>query len=290
MMVLPVSRHRIAWAVLCLSLFFLPERCFGVLAGIHALRFVAHILAFGLLACWWGRGCSRREKGRLLLSIILLSGAIELLQPLLGRSKEWSDWLFGILGGVVGVWGLSWRLPVRIVAFMGITAGVFLGFMFLECMEISRFPVLIDFSELTSRYGWELNQVKLGRLDQGVARVMVLTEGPYPGLFRSPRQNNWQQMTTLHAEIFWPEPASRTLWIRLDDRPGNPEYAERIQEAFQLVQGWNTLTINADQLRQTPGGRPFELNHIIQFGLFLEEGRSGEYFGFKRLWLELSTQ
>ena len=69
-----------------------------------------HMLAFavwaGVIATGW-----RLPAGTVIGGLALAGAAIELIQPLTGRTAELADWGADLSGAVLGVWGARWLLP-----------------------------------------------------------------------------------------------------------------------------------------------------------------------------------
>ena len=71
-----------------------------------------HLLAFGGLAFTGVLGWPRSWLW-VVLVVILYGGAIELIQPHVGRHGEWGDWAADSAGAILG--GLAARLLIRVV-------------------------------------------------------------------------------------------------------------------------------------------------------------------------------
>ena len=69
-----------------------------------------HVLAFaawaGVIAAGW-----RLPAWAVIAGIALAGAAIELIQPLTGRTAELADWAADLSGAALGVWGARWLLP-----------------------------------------------------------------------------------------------------------------------------------------------------------------------------------
>ena len=69
-----------------------------------------HLLAFavwaGVIAAGW-----RLPAGTVIGGLALAGAAIELIQPLTGRTAELADWGADLSGVVLGAWGARWLLP-----------------------------------------------------------------------------------------------------------------------------------------------------------------------------------
>jgi hypothetical protein len=148
-------------------------------------------------------------------------------------------------------------------------------------MECQAFPVLAAPGACWAGRNWTLNGVELSvapgnefRLDRGPGDPPV----PYPGVFRTPVCSDWRGMQSFQTEIFWPNERPALFAVRVDDRPGNPPYADRFQQEFAVTQGWNAVRIPAAALSRTTGGRPLQQDAIRHWGVFLVSGSPFDYF------------
>lgn len=69
-----------------------------------------HFIAYLGLAAWFGAiYVQRRQRIIILVLLILMGGAIEILQGYTGRDPEWLDWLADIVGTLSGLaWPARW--------------------------------------------------------------------------------------------------------------------------------------------------------------------------------------
>src|SRR6056297_1808075 len=79
--------------------------------GIPGLDKIAHLLAFAALAAPMGF-CYPRHWRAVALGVLAYGGLIEIVQPVMGRSAEWADFLADGLGALLGAWGAA-RLARR---------------------------------------------------------------------------------------------------------------------------------------------------------------------------------
>ena len=248
----------------------------------RALGGAGHVGLGAGLAWLVGRGLAPGRRGWPLgLGVATFCGVVEGLQSLVGRTPEWSDWLFGTGGAVLvcSTWGRGGLL--RWGGVLALAAVPFAWMAGLHWGEVRAFPVLARPGSFWAARGWELNGVEL---DVEVGRGFAATPAPgaesiaYPGLFRAPAVRNWRGAQRLKTKIYWPEAAPATFAIRIDDRPGNPPYAERFQKEFAATQGWTAVEISAGELAHAAGGREMRLERIAQWGVFLVSEVPFDYF------------
>ena len=248
----------------------------------RALGGAGHVLLWAGLAWLVGRDLSPGRQGWLLwLCLAAFAGMAEGLQSFVGHTPEWADWFYGT--GGAGIVCATWNRR-RILRWGGVLALALVPFAWelgLQELEAGEFPVLARPGSPWAARGWELNGVEL---DIEVGRGFVATPvrgtapGAYPGMFRAPACRDWRGVRQLETSVFWPGAASAVLALRIDDRPGNPPYADRFQKEFAVTQGWNAVGIPADDLMRTPGGRPLQLDNVRQWGVFLVSDVPFDYF------------
>ncbi|HOU22598.1 MAG TPA: hypothetical protein PKX16_10310, partial [Kiritimatiellia bacterium] len=256
-------------AALLLLLF--PENISSDGNGWHPLGSSMHVVIFAGLAWIWGRSVPVRLRGwTLWAALAVVSAGVEGLQPHLGRSAELADWLYGVGGAacVCSTWHHRRRFQIRWAAVGALCLFPLAWDMGMARMEIRAFPVLADPGARWARRGWTWNSTYLvGASDEGL-RVKVDSTlkneglGAYPGLFREPAGSDWRAARSFRADVFWAAEVPAILAVRVDDRPGNPPYAERFQREFAVTQGWNSVQIPAEELGRASGGRPLNLEKI----------------------------
>ncbi|HAL91513.1 MAG TPA: hypothetical protein DCM68_00610 [Verrucomicrobia bacterium] len=257
----------------------------------YALGGVAHVGLFAGLAWLWGRLLSARHRGWMLwIALVLVSTGVEAFQSFAGRSPERVDWLDGVGGAacICATWrwrpGIRWA-PVLILAlFPPIWETAMVQ------METRAFPVLAQPGARWAGRGWMLNGMEWAVDRSEAFRFSPAPSGdgsPYPGTFREPVCQDWRGVRALKTSIFWPAPNTAIFAVRVDDRPGNPPYAERFQREFSVTQGWNDVRIPVEELARTSGGRPLRLESVRRWGVFLVLDAPFEYFLLGPVRLEL---
>jgi hypothetical protein len=260
-------------------------------AGWTAASRSFHGLLFAGLAWVWGRSLPVRWRGApLWAGLMLLAAGAEIAQSWLGRTGEWPDWVCGTAGaGVVcASWHWEHKVRARLMA-VGLVCFSPLGWGgYLYYQEARAFPVLMVADSVWAETGWQLNAVRLQRSPgQGLRIAPADADTAYPGLFRAPARKDWRGAQGISLTLYWPDEHPAILAIRADDRPENPAYADRFQQEFTVTQGWNRVWIAGKELARTSGGRPMEMGHIRQWGVFLVSAAAFDYVLMGEVRLEL---
>lgn len=176
--------------------------------------------------------------------------------------------------------GLGWRKTAifsGLCVFWGLV-GVVWAF---QRLEIRNFPVLSDVEKPWSRYRWVLNGTKLEKSGEfyEISRREDAEE-TYPGLFRYPLVKNWSQSKEMELWIYWPAENGEkgVIGVRVDDREGNPPYAERFQAEIGVREGWNRVILSEKWLK-TPSGGSLNTQNITKWGIFIISSPKTNYFG-----------
>ena len=262
----------------------------------HAAGASVHVLLFAGLAWVWERVLPERMRGWVLWgALIALSAGMEWLQSHLGRSAELLDWLYSCGGAacICGTGRLPWRTGWRWLAVVVLGLFPLAWGRTLMGMECRAFPVLAQPGTLWAGRNWTLNGVQLSTASGNEFQLEHESgddEVSYPGIFRTPICSDWRGAQSLQTAIYWPEERSAIFAVRVDDRPGNPAYADRFQQEFAVTQGWNSVHIPARGLNYTSGGKSMQLDNIRNWGVFLVSGSPFDYFLLGVVRLEMQQE
>lgn len=256
---------------------------------------MGHIILFAGLSWAFAQWISMRWRTwPLWCGMAGLAALIEWVQPWVGRSCELLDWIFGVLGAGVICFSWKWNGYGRQgLLFICLFAIVWGGYGIPIWMEKRSYPIVIDFGRIWGMQRWEKNSVDMSAdiLNEiPVTQIRVKETTHYPGVFRSPAEKNWGDMSMFCAELYWAQPTPGRLWVRMDDKVHTLGYFDRVQKDFDIFLGWNRIFISKEELTLTPDGRSFDWEHIYQFGFFLESAKEDEIFYLGRVWLELQTK
>lgn len=262
--------------------------------GWRAIGGSAHVVLLAGLAWLAGRSLSPIRRGwPLWIGLAMFSAGVEWLQPHVGRSAEWSDWLYGVGGAACICAGWRWRKQARWASVLALCLVPPAWETVLWQMESRAFPVLAQPGPFWAARGWSQNGVELVVSDREEFKLKpAWGDEPlaYPGLFRAPTRQDWRGIRSVEANLYWPEAAPAVFAVRVDDQPGNPPYAERFQKEMAVTQGWNVLHVSAKELERTAGGRPLRLERVRQWGVFLVSDVPFDYFSIGVVRLEMQEE
>lgn len=233
----------------------------------------SHVILFAVLAWQLGQCAPARLRGwKLWFGLAILAGLIEMWQLKIGRSAEWSDWCYGLLGatGAISTTKLHSKLRISVLLGLALIPPLWIGTLLAQ--EVRAFPVLLDPQSIWAKQGWTQQDGRVRALDFSkfcFSADLSREEVEYPGLFRPVAHGDWRGVTALRGSIYWPNAMPTICAIRVDDQRGNPPYADRFQREMAITQGWNQIVIPSAELRMTPSGRALQMEHIQQWGIFL---------------------
>ena len=300
-------RHRPQWllaALVCIAGFFIPFRFATDQAFYIHLMDAAHLPVFCALTlfahafCPWELPPCRR---RIFAAggMAVLSGLIEIIQPLAGRSHSWIDLTNGLAGILIALLFLvrsRWLVPIAI-------AGCVMAFLpaWKESAGIrwrsSHFPLLADFEnddELRLWVGSGLGNVRSDNVErvrehasQGEwsLRVVTTATATWPGVRLLNGNQDWRGKTALAFDI-WNDGPAFTLSIRIDDDFPHQHHQDRFNAALQLTPGWNHLTIPLAEIESRPKNRRLNLAAIQRTILYVNEPEVEHTFFIDHMRLE----
>lgn len=244
-----------------------------------------------------------------LLPLMLICGicsmtsgvVIELVQPLVDRSRSWGDLVRNLLGilGATGVFHaltvrrIHWRLTslVFTAAVLGIAAWPVLGVLRHQALRDIAFPLLMDFEHPKLRaYSIKRARAQVffedapqawGTNSTTVARVFMPADMRWPGFVLRRPQNDWSQFNTLRFEVF--SPHEDTVEIAVNIYSSEYKLKPLRYKAFKVEPGLNDLTMDLST------GSPLAEHHITWVSWYsISSGRDLELF-FDNLRLEKSA-
>ena len=138
-----------------------------------------------------------------------------------------------------------------------------------------EFPVLADFEtnlELTrwsgeDRFLRSNEHVKHGTF---ALKVNFGTE-KYSGFALNHFPDDWSGYTCLKYEVYYPEYDTLQFTCRIHDAEhtkGVQEYSDRFNRRYQLIHGWNTITIPLNDISNAPKDRKMDMTKIMSIGIF----------------------
>jgi hypothetical protein len=254
---------------------------------------IGHILYFALLAILLSRWRPVYRKSlawqwNIILFITLLAGvAIELLQYGTARTPDAGDVLRDLCGSLlVLVFGplgsklrpVSWRrslqffVSVLLLVQLWPVATSLLD----EAIERHQFPLLSGFETPFEIDRWtgsaKLSVETMAAISQGKLLKLSLTTDQYSGATLNYFDGDWTSVRTLRISLYNPDASPLQITCRIHDlqhMDGNEEYADRFNRSFLLMQGWNHIEIDLNDVKASPAGRSMDMSHIRGLGIFV---------------------
>ncbi len=241
-----------------------------------------------------------RPRWKVLGAMALVVLLVELIQPAFGREAGSRDAFLGLAGvGIALAFHAASARDARRGAWRALGIALLVAVLFplaplgLDRYEAGRaFPLLASFRSRMETGRWRGRGCRLTRTrtPYGWSLQMEVTQDlEYPGAFLVEAPRDWSQMKELCVALFWPGPGTREFWLRADDRPDSPPYADRVQTVYLLAPGVNRLSVRRSDWTTTPSGRPFHFGHVVSLGLFFGEAARGERVAVQEVRLHLET-
>ena len=254
---------------------------------------IGHIVYFALitvlLSQWrFVAQMSLARQWTIILSITLLLGvSIEFMQYGVARSPDTGDVLFDLTGSllvlVFGSLGLalkpvSWRLSLQlaVLALLLVQLWPLTKSLIDEAIARQQFPLLADFETPFESDRWagsaSPSVESMPSISQGKLLKLSLTTNKYSGVTLNYFDGNWTAARTLKFSFYNPEVNPLQIICRIHDHQhadGHQEYADRFNHNFLLVQGWNHIEIDLDEVKQSPASRRMDMRRIRGLGFFV---------------------
>jgi len=249
----------------------------------------AHVPALALLSWAWMSSLRTLAPLPTFVGCLLLTPLIELIQPLTGREASWVDLGYGWLGCLSGGW-LYWTAGER-RRFWG--AGFLLVVALYHPVRVTwdrlaahhAFPELSAFRGSFERSRWVVTGCEIEERGEGGWDVRIGGDAPYPGLFLRDGPMDWRNMDFLHLDIEVLDGQPLPAWLRVDDQPDDPPYAERFQQPIMLAAGRQEVRIPVEALIAPGDQQLLDLSRIHTAGIFFSEEETGRLFRLYRLFL-----
>lgn len=283
----------LAWAATggALFLLFWPFSSQG--RGVEGWDKSVHVLLFAVLGWAWTRCFVAGWRARWGVALALAAGtvAVELVQPLTGRSCDWLDAAAGSLGaGWVAFCGAGgrWRSVAAGAGALALAGLWSLGGWLDWRAEKAAWPVLADGEAAWGLASWKRNGTEVSAGEGGIRVAAVEgVDRRWPGIFRQPLETDWRGRGTWRVAVYWPEEEPVAAGVRLDDeRKKRPKYGERFQREVTLTNGENLIEIPAEEWGRTGNGGELDAEHIARWGVFLVKPKTFSYFLLRKAELE----
>ena len=250
---------------------------------------VYFVLLVRLLSRWrFVAQMSLTGQWTIILVITLLLGvSIEFMQHGTARTPEIGDVLRDITGSLValvfGFPGAGLR-PVRLRHFLRITVLVLLLIQLWpltrslidEAIAWHQFPVLSDFETPFEIDRWAgnagLSVQTMPLISRGKLLKLSLTTDQYSGAALKYFDGDWASFNTLKISLYNPDASPLKITCRIHDlqhQDGNEEYEDRFNRSYILMQGWNHIEIDLNEVKESPVNRHMDMHRIRGLGLFV---------------------
>jgi hypothetical protein len=126
-----------------------------------------------------------------------------------------------------------------------------------EAIARHQFPLLSGFETPFEIDRWtgsaRLSVETMASISQGRLLKLSLTTAKYSGATLNYFDGDWTSVHTLIISLYNPGANSLQITCRIHDlqhTDGNEEYADRFNRSFQLMQGWNHIEIDLNDVKQ----------------------------------------
>ncbi len=271
----------------------------------------AHLPAFFALTLfahafwpWETTQCKRRlfAAG----GVAAVSGVIEIIQPLTGRTMGLTDFVNGMMGILIALLFLATQRTLFRVLLIPLAAGCVVAAFFPAWKEsagmrwrAANFPLLADFEiddELRLWIGTGLGNVRndgaaVDRVREHAShgewslRVVTTTSSPWPGVRLLNGGQDWRGKKALAFDV-WNDGPAFTLSVRIDDDFPHQQYHDRYNDSFEVIPGANHIVIPVEDIATKPKNRRLNLAGIERTILYVNEPKSAHTFFIDHMRLE----
>ena len=254
---------------------------------------IGHILYFVLFAVLLSRWrlvsrMSLAWQWTTILVITLLAGvAIELMQYGTTRTPDAGDVLRDLSGSLlVLVFGPlrsklqpgSWRnsLQISVSVLLLVLLWPVARSLLDEAIARHQFPLLSGFETPFEIERWagsaRLSVETIASISQDKLLKLSLTTDQYSGATLNYFDGDWTSARTLIISLYNPDASPLQITCRIHDlqhTDGNEEYADRFNRSFLLMQGWNQIEIDLNEVKASPASRNMDMSRIRGLGIFV---------------------
>ena len=150
-----------------------------------------------------------------------------------------------------------------------------------EAISRYQFPLLSGFETPFEIDRWEggdrlsvesIASISKGSALNGKLLKLSLTTDKYSGVKLRYFDGNWISARKLKISLYNSDTDPLQITCRIHDLlhiDGYPEYEDRYNRRFLLMQGWNQIEIDLDEVKESPSSRNMDMSHIRGLGLFV---------------------
>ncbi|MEK0449328.1 MAG: hypothetical protein RL088_1596 [Verrucomicrobiota bacterium] len=279
------------------TLFYILLLDAGHLPGFFALTLFAHR--------FWPCDtppCARRLRAASALT--MFSVAVEIIQPLTGRSASTTDLINGIAGILLAFILLASADSKRRTAIrlMLIPLGaICLASAFLPAWHesagmrwrMANFPLLADFETDAELRLWPASgdgtsaDRSPAHPSHGQFSLQVKTapSAIWPGVRLNAGGRDWSAYSTLAFDI-WNDGPEFVITARVDDDFPHKEREDRFYRDLQLAAGWNRIRIPLSEIEPSPRARRLDLRAIRTVAFFIDAPKAAHTIHIDHVRLE----
>lgn len=211
------------------------------------------------------------------LLAIGLGIAIEFAQRFVGRDSSWDD----VLHNLFGVWlGLFWgQKPTRLVWLLRFVCILLIAPAFwlvvysgiADIVMRKQFPLINSFESNYEMAHVQNNPRRVNTSPDNLLHThgdyglqVVLSTKKYAGL-RLVSYGDWSGYKLLQMDFYNPDSEPLELVLKISDAHhdlGKNRFNDRFNRALILMQGWNQVQIDLEDVRTAPLGRVMQMNQI----------------------------
>ena len=254
---------------------------------------IGHIIYFVLFASLLSRWSpvSRMslawQWAIILVTTLLLGVSIEFMQYGTARTPDTGDVLRGLTGSfLVLVFGslgsklqparrrLSLQFSVLVLLLIQLWPAT--KSLIDEAIARYQFPLLSGHETPFEIDRWagnaRLSVETMASISAGKLLKLSLTTDQYSGAALNYFDGNWTSARTLKISLYNPDTDPLPITCRIHDLQhvdGDEEYEDRFNRSFLLMQGWNHIEINLDEVKESPANRNMDMSRIRGLGLFV---------------------
>lgn len=246
---------------------------------------------------------------RSLFLSIFVAAAIEIIQPLTGRSGSWVDLLNGSLGALSASYsivllerlGIKRALPPTLLLAallqLLVLTPTYHAWVALEVRD-QHFPQLGYFQTPSSLAVWRSMNSKNNPTP--ATRVLAPRPGSskapllwvrtfsntWSGVYYDGGAQDWSNYDSLLIRSYNPQDESLELSLRIDDTGNCSKYADRFNRTFQIEPGENSIRISLEEIKNGPEARTLNLEEIRFLYIFRDKKAASSQFALEDIRLE----
>ncbi|WP_238582397.1 VanZ family protein [Cellvibrio sp. OA-2007] len=215
---------------------------------------------------------------------IAIGAGIEFVQSFVGRNASVDDVLHNVFGVWLGLfWGQKasrfiWCLRVVSCLLIAPAAWLVIDSAVAHATLRYQFPLLNGFEsrqelqQLQANTAQVITQPTHTLHTQGVQAVQItLGTLPYAGVALTGNYGDWSPYRILAMDFYNPEVESLELVIKISDYAhdrGDNNFNDRFNRRIMLLQGWNQVQIELQEVRSAPRQRVMQMDQISGITIF----------------------